>query len=221
LDKNYADINGALDRMQELEAQNELILLDQQRFKDEIVNYQQLQKVAKSKQEDMEESIKGLERKRAEDARVIKELEVTICAVNDDLERQAEQAKRLADLNEELRKLFEEERKAMADEHEKLEHELEQMHHTNERKQQMLRSKLFVLISAFSVGREIRSDRERTTVDEMFKELQEIAHGLHLGKKFESKVNTPKPLEPPVYSQIKSDYQPVLSAKNPWLEQLA
>ena len=36
--------------------------------------------------------------------------------MTEDLERQGEQARRLADLNEELRKLFEEERKAMTDE---------------------------------------------------------------------------------------------------------
>jgi hypothetical protein len=35
----------------------------------------------------------------------------------------------------------------------------------------MLKSKLYLLISAFSVGREIRVDRDKATVDEMFKEL--------------------------------------------------
>lgn len=37
--KDYSDINGALDRMQELEAQNELILLEQQKYKEEILQY--------------------------------------------------------------------------------------------------------------------------------------------------------------------------------------
>ena len=36
----------------------------------------------------------------------------------------------------------------------------------------MLRSKLFLLVSAFSVGRDLKIDRERATMDEMFKELQ-------------------------------------------------
>lgn len=67
----------------------------------------------------------------------------------------------------------------MSDEQEKLENEIEQMHHTNERKQSMLKSKLYVLISAFSVGRDIKIDRDKATVDEMFKELQEIAHASH------------------------------------------
>ena len=60
----------------------------------------------------------------------------------------------------------------MAEETEKLEFEIDQIHHQHERKLQMLRSKLFLLVSAFSVGREIRIDRERATMDEMFKELQ-------------------------------------------------
>ena len=98
-------------------------------------------------------------------------MEAQICEINEDLERQAEQAKRLADLNEELRKLFEEERKAMAEEQEKLEAEMETIHSANERKQAMLKSKLYLLISAFSVGREIRVDRDKATIDEMFKEL--------------------------------------------------
>lgn len=35
----------------------------------------------------------------------------------------------------------------------------------------MLKSKLFLLISAFSVGKEIRLERDKATVDDMFKEL--------------------------------------------------
>ena len=84
---DLADINGALDRMQELEAQNELILLEQQKFKDEILEYQQQAKAMKSKSDDMTEEIKTLERKRLDDQNIIKELEVTICEINDDLER--------------------------------------------------------------------------------------------------------------------------------------
>lgn len=84
---DLADINGALDRMQELEAQNELILLEQQKFKDEILEYQQQAKAMKSKSDDMAEEIKTMERKRLDDQNIIKELEVTICEINDDLER--------------------------------------------------------------------------------------------------------------------------------------
>lgn len=39
----------------------------------------------------------------------------------------------------------------------------------------MLRSKLYLLVSAFSVGREIRIDRDRASMDEMFKELTQLA----------------------------------------------
>lgn len=59
----------------------------------------------------------------------------------------------------------------MADEQEKLESEVEAIHSANERKHMMLKSKLYLLISAFSVGREIRVDRDKASVDEMFKEL--------------------------------------------------
>lgn len=114
--------------------------------------------------------------------------------MTEDLQRQGEQARRLADLNEELRKLFEEERKAMTDEQEKLECEIDQIHHQAERKQSMLKSKLYVLISAFSVGREIKIERETATADEMFKELQELAHSHHSYKNRESaqKQNRPQ-----------------------------
>jgi hypothetical protein len=48
---------------------------------------------------------------------------------------------------------------------------MEQMHIANERKQTMLKSKLYVLISAFSVGKEIKLERDKATIDDMFKEL--------------------------------------------------
>lgn len=50
----------------------------------------------------------------------------------------------------------------------------------------MIRSKLYVLISAFSVGKDIKIDREASTFDDMIKELQEIAHNLHASKNFMS-----------------------------------
>ena len=74
----------------------------------------------------------------------------------------------------------------MNEEHEKLEDAIEQMHIANERKQTMLKSKLYVLISAFSVGKEIRLERDKATVDEMFKELQNLAHNSHTSKSFSS-----------------------------------
>lgn len=40
----------------------------------------------------------------------------------------------------------------------------------------MMKSKLFVLISAFSVGKDMKIDRDIASIDDMFKELQEIAH---------------------------------------------
>ena len=40
----------------------------------------------------------------------------------------------------------------------------------------MVKGKLYLLLSALSLGKEIRVDRDKTTVDELFKELQEIAH---------------------------------------------
>lgn len=99
-------------------------------------------------------------------------------AKDSEIEKYANQAKRLADLNEELRALFEEERNAMTNEVERLEDEIEQVHHQNERKQQMVKGKLFLLLSALSLGKELRVDRDSSTIDQLFKELQETAHQL-------------------------------------------
>ena len=95
-----------------------------------------------------------------------------------EIEKYAKQAKRLADLNEELRQLFEEERSAMTEEQDRIEDEIEQIHHANERKQQMYKGKLYLLLSALSLGKEIRVDRDKATIDVLFKELQEQAHNL-------------------------------------------
>ena len=100
----------------------------------------------------------------------------TIMGKEDEIEKYSGQAKRLADLNEELRGLFEEERKAMADEQDRIEDEIEQIHQQHERKNQMVKGKLFLLLSAMSVGREITLDRERCSVDQLFKELTDLAH---------------------------------------------
>ena len=49
------------------------------------------------------------------------------------------------------------------------------MHHQHDRKLAMLKSKLYLLLSAFSVGRELRIDRDKASMDDMFKELQHLA----------------------------------------------
>lgn len=40
----------------------------------------------------------------------------------------------------------------------------------------MVKGKLYLLLSALSLGKEIRVDRDSATIDHLFKELQEIAH---------------------------------------------
>ena len=40
----------------------------------------------------------------------------------------------------------------------------------------MIKGKLFLLLSAMSVGRDITLDRERCSIDQIFKELTELAH---------------------------------------------
>jgi chromosome segregation ATPase len=62
-------------------------LLEQQNYKDEILTLQTSLKNQKTRCEDAEETIKTLERRRADDAKVIKQLETTICEINNDLER--------------------------------------------------------------------------------------------------------------------------------------
>jgi len=66
----------------------------------------------------------------------------------------------------------------MAEEHDRIEDEIEQVVHANERKQQMYKSKLFLLLSALSLGKDLRVDRDSATIDTLFKELQELAHQL-------------------------------------------
>jgi hypothetical protein len=67
----------------------------------------------------------------------------------------------------------------MTEEQEKLEGEIDQIHHQNDRKQQMMKSKLYVLLSAFSVGKELQVDRDTATIDDLYKHLQELAHNSH------------------------------------------
>ena len=66
----------------------------------------------------------------------------------------------------------------MTEEQDRIEDEIEQIHHANERKQQMYKGKLYLLLSALSLGKEIRVDRDSATIDILFKELQELAHQL-------------------------------------------
>ena len=66
----------------------------------------------------------------------------------------------------------------MNEEQDRLEDEIEQVHHQNERKQTMIKGKLFLLLSALSLGKDIRVDRETASIDLLFKELQELAHAL-------------------------------------------
>ena len=66
----------------------------------------------------------------------------------------------------------------MTEEQDRIEDEIEQVHHANERKQQMYKGKLYLLLSALSLGKELRVDREKATIDVLFKELQELAHQL-------------------------------------------
>ena len=42
----------------------------------------------------------------------------------------------------------------------------------------MYKGKLYLLLSALSLGKEIKIDREKATIDILFKELQELAHQL-------------------------------------------
>lgn len=42
----------------------------------------------------------------------------------------------------------------------------------------MIRGKLMLLLSAFSMGKEVRIDRDSASIDLLFKELTEIAHQL-------------------------------------------
>jgi gas vesicle protein len=124
----------------------------------------------------LEDKIRHLERLQEEGDKNLGEVREEGLAKDSEIERYAKQAKRLADLNEELRELFEEERNAMTDEQERIEDEIEQIHHQNERKQQMYKGKLYLLLSALSLGKEIRVSRDTVTIDELFKELQEVAH---------------------------------------------
>jgi hypothetical protein len=42
----------------------------------------------------------------------------------------------------------------------------------------MYKGKLYLLLSALSLGKEIRVDRETVSIETLFKELQDLAHQL-------------------------------------------
>lgn len=42
----------------------------------------------------------------------------------------------------------------------------------------MVKGKLYLLLSALSLGKEIRVDRDKASIDELFRELQELSHQL-------------------------------------------
>ena len=92
------------------------------------------------------------------------------------LDEQTDQSKKLADLNSELRQLFEQERKATEEEFEKLYEDNEQVQKNHERKLAIITSKLVVLVSAFSLGKDLPVDRDNTSIDELISKLQDIAH---------------------------------------------
>ena len=46
----------------------------------------------------------------------------------------------------------------------------------------MFKGKLFLLLSAMSVGKEITLDRSHCSIDQLFRELTDLAH--HLPKKY-------------------------------------
>ena len=57
------EINSALDRMQELEAQNELLVLEHEKHKEEMTNMQKNVKELNKNVEDLEDQIKLGEKK--------------------------------------------------------------------------------------------------------------------------------------------------------------
>ena len=60
------EINSALDRMQELEAQNELLALEHQKHKDEMTKMQKTVKDLNKSIEDLDDQLKVAEKKQAE-----------------------------------------------------------------------------------------------------------------------------------------------------------
>ena len=66
------EINSALDRMQELEAQNELLALEHQKHKDEMTKMQKTVKDLNKSIEDLDDQLKVAEKKQAESEKNLK-----------------------------------------------------------------------------------------------------------------------------------------------------
>lgn len=71
------------------------------------------------------DKIRGMDKLQKEADRTLAEVREEALMKDEEIEKYAKQAKRLADLNEELRMLFDEERKAMGEEQDRLEDEIE------------------------------------------------------------------------------------------------
>ena len=106
------------------------------------------------------DDITQLQDRLRETRRNCEKLQDQLKQAEDETAEQSDKAKRLAALNEELRELFEQERKATREEHSKLVQELEQLQQSHERKQGLLRSKLFVILSGFAMGKDINVTKE-------------------------------------------------------------
>ena len=110
------EINSTLDRISELDAQNELLMLENQKLKDEIVEMQGKQKGTQKHIDSLDEKIRHMDRIQQEGDKNLSEVREEGMMKDAEIEKYAKQAKRLADLNEELREPFEEERNAMTEE---------------------------------------------------------------------------------------------------------
>ena len=165
------EINSTLDRISELDAQNELLMLENQKMKDEVLQMQDDKKQLNKQIDAHDEKMRGMEKLQKEADRTLAEVREEALMKDDEIEKYAKQAKRLADLNEELRMLFDEERKAMGEEQDRLEEEMEHLHHQNERKLEMIKGKLYLLLSALSLGRQLKVERDSTSIEILFKEL--------------------------------------------------
>jgi len=140
-------------------------------LKDEVLEMQGEKKDLQKQMDALEDKIRHMEHIQREADRTLADVRDQALTKDDEIEKYAKQAKRLADLNEELRELFEEERKAMGDEQDRLEDEIEQVLQQNERKLQMFKGKLFLLLSALSFGKDIKVDRDSASIEILFKEL--------------------------------------------------
>ena len=74
--------------------------------------------------------------------------------------------------------MFEDERKEMNKEQDRLEDEIEKNHLLNNRRVHVIKGKLYLLLSALSIGKKLRINRDRATIDSLFQSLQELAHKL-------------------------------------------